>query len=166
MSQDAALLVISLCRDRHVRSRHRCATQSLPTARQFVTGALLAWRPVTHDPRHRLGRTGEELAARHLQRLGYELIARNHRTRFGELDIVARDGGTLVFCEVKTRRQGGVPWDALGERKRMQVRRMARAFLAEVSDRPRSAALRFDAIGVVIDARGRLVSLDHLEGAF
>ena len=118
------------------------------------------------DPRHHLGRLGEDLAVAHLERLGYEIVARNHRTRFGELDIVARDDDTLVFCEVKTRRGRGVPWENLGLSKRQQVRRMARAYLSDVPDRPRLPNLRFDAIGVVIDPRGRLARLDHLEAAF
>ena len=121
------------------------------------------------DPRQHLGRTGEDLALAHLERLGFELVARNHRTRWGEIDLVVHDGTALVFVEVKTRRASGSgrgPWEALHERKRAQVRRMAAAFLAGVQDRPRSTDLRFDAIGVVIDPRGRLVRLDHLEGAF
>jgi putative endonuclease len=120
------------------------------------------------DPRHHLGRLGERLALEHLQRLGYALVARNHRTRFGELDLVVSDSDALVFVEVKTRRASrlGRPWDSLHPRKREQVRRMAGAFLAEVSERPRPAELRFDAIGVTIDPRGHLVALEHLEGAF
>jgi putative endonuclease len=120
------------------------------------------------DPRHVLGRLGEQLALEHLQRLGFALVARNHRTRYGELDLVVHDGRTLVFAEVKTRRatRGAVPWDALDERKQRQVRDMARAFLAEVPDRPPASEIRFDAVGVVIDPRGRLVRLDHLEAAF
>jgi putative endonuclease len=121
------------------------------------------------DLRQHLGRTGEDLALAHLERLGYALVARNHRTRHGELDLVVFDGTTLVFVEVKTRRsnaEGRGPWEALHERKRQQVRRMAAAYLLEVADRPRSADVRFDAIGVVIDARGKLVRLDHLEAAF
>jgi putative endonuclease len=121
------------------------------------------------DPRQHLGRTGEDLALAHLERLGYALVARNHRTRWGEIDLVVHDGQTLVFVEVKTRRANGSrrgPWEALHERKRAQVRRMAAAFLAQVEDRPRAVDLRFDAVGVVIDPRGRLVALDHLEGAF
>ena len=119
------------------------------------------------DQRHLLGQAAEELAAKHLSRLGYEIVARNHRTRFGELDLIGFDGTTLVFAEVKTRRAGsGSPWDALDAAKCRQVRRMASAWLSETSDRPRSSQLRFDAIGVVIDPRGRLVRLDHLEAAF
>jgi putative endonuclease len=124
---------------------------------------------VPTDLRHHLGRIGEDLALAHLERLGFTLVARNHRTRHGEIDLVVFGDETLVFVEVKTRRatgRGRGPWEALHERKCRQVRRMAAAFLAEVLDRPRSAKLRFDAIGVVIDARGRLERLDHLEAAF
>ncbi|HEV7461258.1 MAG TPA: YraN family protein [Solirubrobacteraceae bacterium] len=122
---------------------------------------------MSSDLRHRLGARGERLAAEHLERRGVRVIERNYRTRFGELDLVAFDGTRLVFCEVKTRRAGsGRPWDALGNRKRTQVRAMARQWLAERTDRPRTADLRFDAIGITIDARGDLVALEHLEGAF
>jgi putative endonuclease len=114
-----------------------------------------------------LGRLGEDHAATHLERRGFRLLARNHRTRFGELDLVGFDGVTIVFAEVKSRRAGsGSPWEALDEHKCRQVRRMALAWLADAPDRPHAAELRFDAIGVVIDARGRLVRLDHLEAAF
>ena len=121
------------------------------------------------DPRQRLGRAGEDLALAHLERLGYDLVARNHRTRWGEIDLVVHDGTTLVFVEVKTRRTTGSgrgPWEALHARKQAQVRRMAAAYLAEVDERPRASELRFDAVGVVIDPQGRLVRLDHLEAAF
>jgi putative endonuclease len=134
-----------------------------------VTRSSLASPVVPTDLRQHLGRIGEDLALAHLERLGYALVARNHRTRYGELDLVVFDGTTLVFVEVKTRRAsatGRGPWEALHERKCRQVRRMGVAFLLEAPERPHSADLRFDAIGVVIDAYGRLVRLDHLEAAF
>ncbi|MCW2990639.1 MAG: YraN family protein [Solirubrobacterales bacterium] len=120
------------------------------------------------DARHHLGRLGEQLALEHLERLGYALVARNHRTRFGELDLVVCDGSALVFVEVKCRRgdRPGRPWENLHAAKRSQVRRMAAAFLAEVDDRPKAQDLRFDAVGVTIDPHGRLLALEHLEGAF
>lgn len=119
------------------------------------------------DLRHALGRLGEQLAAEHFERLGFRVLARNHRTRFGELDLVVCDRELLVFCEVKTRRMGsGSPWDALHGGKRLQVRRMAAAFLSDVRDRPWSPELRFDAVGVTVDLEDRLVSLEHLEAAF
>lgn len=119
------------------------------------------------DPRHQLGRHGEGLAAQHLERLGFEIVARNFRTRHGELDLVAYDGTTLVFVEVKSRRQGGgSPWESLHLKKRAQVRRIASAYLNSAPERPRGKALRFDAIGIVLDADDKLVGLEHLEGAF
>jgi putative endonuclease len=122
---------------------------------------------VTSDLRHLLGRRGEQLAAEHYERLGFRILARNHRTRYGELDLVLEGDGLLVFCEVKSRRLGsGSPWDALHDAKRAQVRKMGAAYLAEVKDRPWSPDLRFDAVGVVIDAGGALVGLEHLEAAF
>ncbi len=122
------------------------------------------------DRTKELGRRGEQLAAEHFARLGYRVLARNHRTRFGELDLVLADEGeaTIVFCEVKARRLGtGGDWrDNLHEAKQKQVRTMAAAWLNEVTDRPFGADLRFDAVGVTVDDRGGLVRLDHLEAAF
>jgi putative endonuclease len=122
------------------------------------------------DRTKQLGRSGEELAAEHFSRLGYRVVARNHRTRWGELDLVLVDEekDTIVFCEVKTCRlgTGGDPFENLHEGKRKQVRTMASAWLNAVKDRPRFAELRFDAVGVILDDRGALVRLDHLRAAF
>jgi putative endonuclease len=117
--------------------------------------------------RQSLGRLGERLAAEHLERLGYRILERNHRTRHGEIDLVAYDDRRLVFVEVKARRNGpGRPLDKVDWRKQGQVRLMARAWLAENPNRPHRPEIRFDAIGVTVDAAGRLVELEHLEGAF
>ena len=121
------------------------------------------------DHTKELGRRGEELAAEHFSRLGYRVLCRNHRTRFGEIDLVLadEDESTIVFCEVKSRRLGsGEPFDNLDDCKRKQVRKMAAAWLAVPQDRPFGADLRFDAVGVTLDGRGALVRLDHLQGAF
>lgn len=121
---------------------------------------------MSHDPRHRLGRAGEAFAAAHLERLGFVILDRNFRTRWGELDLVARDDRRIVFCEVKTRRVGATPpIESLRERQRRRVRRMAVAWL-QSQPRPFAPELRFDAVGVTVDARDRLVALEHLEGAF
>ena len=69
-----------------------------------VTRRDLRSAVVSSDPRHVLGRLGEQCALEHLERLGYTLVARNHRTRFGEIDLVVRGERALVFVEVKTRR--------------------------------------------------------------
>jgi putative endonuclease len=128
---------------------------------------------MSEDPRRSLGSHGEELACAHLTRRGFAVVDRNFRTRYGELDVVARDERFLVFCEVKTRVARGRPGPfgplaSVGVRKRRQVREMARQWLAERSGRlaRRPPELRFDAIGVTLKPTGHLVRLEHLEGAF
>jgi putative endonuclease len=124
---------------------------------------------VPQDPRRHLGQLGEQLAAEHLLRRGFEIVERNYRTRWGELDIIAFDGRTLAFCEVKTRQGNGDrrrTFDALHQTKRSQVRKMAGRWLIERSDRPHADELRFDAIGVTFTRDGRLLAIEHLEGAF
>jgi putative endonuclease len=121
------------------------------------------------DPRRRIGIRGEQLAAAHLERLGYRILARNHRTRWGELDLIAQHRELLAFVEVKTRRASGAagtPFEAVDRRKRTQVRRMAASWLATESDRPHADHLRFDVIGVTVDAAGRLLALEHRQGVF
>ena len=125
------------------------------------------------DPRREIGVQGEAHAAAHLARSGYEIVARNVRTRYGELDVIAADDRHVVFCEVKTRLAGGSrgpagPLDAIGFAKRRQVREMAKHWLAANSRgaRPSRRELRFDAIGVTLSRSGELVTLEHLEGAF
>jgi putative endonuclease len=125
------------------------------------------------DPRRRLGARGEDLAVRHLEARGFEVVERNFRTRYGELDVIARDSRALVFCEVKTRivrlatRDVLGPFAAIGVRKQRQVRAMAREWLGQGRlDGARPPELRFDAIGVSFDAQGSLLSLEHLEAAF
>ena len=130
---------------------------------------------VTGDARKQLGRRGEEIAARHLEAAGWRIVDRNYRSREGELDLIAARGSTLAFCEVKTlvERDGPSrgptnPVECVGPSKRAQVRRMARVWLAAraVEGKPAPAAtLRLDVIGVVLAPDGRLVQLEHLEGA-
>lgn len=124
---------------------------------------------MTQTDRPSLARTGEDLAAEHLARRGYEVVARNARTRYGEIDVIAHRPGLLVFVEVKTRRRdggAGSALEAIDRRKTVRVRRLAAAWLAETPGRPRAEDLRFDVIAVTTDASGRLLELDHLEGAF
>ena len=124
------------------------------------------------DPRRRLGAEGERLAAAHLEAAGYVIVERNFRTRYGELDLVASDGESLVFCEVKTRlgRAGARigPLDGVGAAKRRRLRLMAAQWFAERSTEARTltAMARFDAIGIVLAPDGRLLGLDHVEDAF
>lgn len=125
-------------------------------------------RAMSTDLRHQLGATGEQLAAEHLVRLGFRILARNVRARTGELDIVAADPSTLVFCEVKTRRASrwADPFAGLHADQRRRIRAMALGWLADAPKSAHRASVRFDAIGVLIDGRGALVALEHLEGCF
>jgi putative endonuclease len=124
--------------------------------------------------RRDVGQRGEQVAADHLVRRGFWILQRNYRTRWGEIDIIACDGHTLAFCEVKSRRLRGSstavaeisPFDSLHPRKRVQVRRMAQRWIGERFQRPYASVIRFDAIGVTFDCRGELLRLEHLEGAF
>jgi putative endonuclease len=102
-----------------------------------------------------LGKTGEDLACDELRRRGYAILDRRYRTRSGELDIVARDGGVLVFVEVKTRASSryGAPSDALTPAKCRQVAAMAADYL--VRRRPRAHGCRFDVVAVTFDDTGR-----------
>jgi putative endonuclease len=133
--------------------------------------------PRHHEDRRRaLGRRGEDLAASHLDRLGFATLARNARTRHGEIDLIVFDGCTLAFVEVKTRLErspsrplgpGEQPLAWLRGRQRARIRRLARTWLSDSSHaRPTARTIRFDAIGVVVDRRGRLVRLDHVEAAW
>jgi putative endonuclease len=125
------------------------------------------------DPRRTLGAEGERLARCHLEARGLAILDANFRTRHGEIDIVAADDRCLVFCEVKTRiaRRGADhelgPFAAIGPRKQRRLRLLACEWLAQRGpDGPWRPELRFDAVGVELDRSGRLVRLDHLEGAF
>lgn len=128
---------------------------------------------MTTDTRRALGELGERMAAEHLAGCGYRILDRNYRTRGGELDLVAGSHSHLVFCEVKTRVAGSAsgpegPLDAIGPGKRRRVRRMAGEWLDRRASRtgPRPGEIRFDAIGVTVSPGGRLLDLDHVEGAF
>ena len=103
------------------------------------------------------------------------MIERNSRTRYGEIDLIAFDGHTLVFVEVKTRRARGrrqltpeeqpLVWLRTSQRRRL--RRLAAAWLHSAArDRPKAHTIRFDGIGVIVDETDTLVSLDHIEGAW
>ncbi|HTR73665.1 MAG TPA: YraN family protein [Solirubrobacterales bacterium] len=129
--------------------------------------------------RLRTGRLAEARVAEHLRALGYEILARNARTRQGELDLIALDPGgrpgpTLVFIEVKAIRAGSrvgperpVLW--VTPRKQLRVRHLATAWMAErraSGSAPRYAEIRFDAVGVVLDRDDMVLDLEHLVGAF
>lgn len=110
-----------------------------------------------------LGRFGEELAARHLHQCGMEVLDRNWRTRTGEIDIVARDGGTLVICEVKTRRsvEFGHPLAVITPVKLRRLRQLACEWTRAHEVRPRD--IRLDVIGILSPREGRPI-VEHVRG--
>ena len=116
------------------------------------------------DARPALGRAGEDLAAQHYRRLGYRVLERNYRCRYGEIDLVARKDRQLVFCEVKTRTAGpwGLPAEAVGWRKQQRLRQLATHWLSE--RRPGRVDVRFDVVSVIV--RGSRFELTHLTDAF
>ena len=99
-----------------------------------------------------------------LTRAGFDLVERNFRCSAGEIDIVARRGGLLVFCEVKTRRSDrwGDPSEAVNSTKRLRLRRLAAEWMA--TRRPGAMDVRFDVVSVIV-RKGKLVA-HHIPDAF
>jgi len=121
--------------------------------------------------RQRLGQVAEDLVAARLASAGWELIERNARTRHGELDIIAFDGRTLVFVEVKAGRVGSIygperPVLSIGPQKQRRIRRLATAWMSERRDLPRYDEIRFDAVGVTYGRGGRIADYEHIQAAF
>jgi putative endonuclease len=121
--------------------------------------------------RQRLGQAAEDLAVQRLEADGYRIVARNARTRLGELDIVALDGDALVFVEVKAGRAGSSlgperPALAVDRGKQARLRRLAREWLASRSGLGGVRVLRFDVVGVLFDRAGRVTGLEHIRDAF
>lgn len=107
---------------------------------------------------------GEDAAAEHLAKAGLRIVCRNWRTRFGELDLVAFEGRTLVFVEVKARSTRAFvdPSLAVDHRKQIRLRRLASAFLA--MERPSYETVRFDVVSIVPGPLGPEVA--HIVNAF
>jgi putative endonuclease len=113
-----------------------------------------------------VGAFGERVAVRYLLGIGLTLIERNWRCPAGELDIIARDGSTIVFVEVKTRRgqMFGTPAEAVVGQKVSRVRRLAALWLARQPG-PQFLAVRFDVVSVLVQRRGP-AQVEHLRDAF
>ena len=101
--------------------------------------------------RQTLGKIGEDLACRELERRGYAIVARRYRLRGGELDIIARDGPTIVFVEVKARegRQFGGAVDAVTGLKRRRMALLALDYLAR--HRLAGCSCRFDVVSIQLE---------------
>lgn len=115
-----------------------------------------------------VGRYGEDVAARHLAAAGLTIVERNWRCAEGELDIVAREGGALVVCEVKTRSSAvyGGPFEAVTPAKAARLRRLAARWLRERAGQVPGgpvAEVRIDVVGVQRQPRGA-ATVEHRRG--
>ena len=126
--------------------------------------------------RRSAGERAEDLVALHVERHGWSVVARNVRRREGEIDLIALDGHTLVFGEVKALMPrdgvpGFSPLESIGPRKQRRIRMLAAMWLADGERRAhlpgRSfSTVRFDAFAVTLGRDGAALDLDHRKGAF
>ncbi|MDP2625461.1 MAG: YraN family protein [Candidatus Rokubacteria bacterium] len=118
------------------------------------------------DTRRATGIRGEEEAARFLARCGYAILDKNVRTRAGEIDLVAKEGKTLVFVEVKTRKDlaGDPPQAAVNTRKQNRLGKLAHGYLK--LRRLREMPCRFDVVAVILNDEGGVKAIRHIPNAF
>jgi len=117
-------------------------------------------------PEKSLGQRGEDAAARFLKRNGMRILARGHDSRLGELDIIAVDGRTIVFVEVKTRSStdAGHPAEAIDPRKQQRMTQAALAYLK--AHRLLNYAARFDVVAITWPENARRPTIEHFKNAF
>jgi putative endonuclease len=106
-----------------------------------------------------LGRLGEDLALKTIKRMGYRCITRNYRCPLGEMDLIARDGDTLVFIEIKTRRAQSIAWakEAVDWRKKRRLSKVALAYMKE--NHCADAKSRFDVVAVNLGWQGKEIEV-------
>jgi len=111
-----------------------------------------------------LGKLGEDLALKEVKRLGYKQITRNYRCRLGEIDLIAKDGNTLVFLEIKTRKARSIGYakEAVDLRKRRQISKVALAYMKSNSCLDTKA--RFDVVAVSLG--GGKPEIELIKNAF
>lgn len=109
--------------------------------------------------RNDLGERGEKAALEYLRKLGYQLVERNHRRRVGEIDLVLRDGDTLVFCEVKTSRLG-FAWESYGTRQRKRMASLALGYMARTKWQ---GPVRVDLLALDRESGGATFRVNHYQ---
>jgi putative endonuclease len=116
--------------------------------------------------RKNLGDSAERVAALYLEQHGCRILARNVRTRSGEIDLIAQDGEELAFVEVKARRgtRYGSPEEAITPRKQLKLLSLAEAFIAKQVEFA-GRAWRIDIVAIELDARGKVIRLNHIKHA-
>ncbi len=128
--------------------------------------ALLHWRAWFRPTALPLGAAGERFAARWLKQQGYRILGQGLRSRLGELDLVAKEGTTLVFVEVKTRRSSarGEPVEAVGYQKQQRLVRAALQYMSK--HRLLGVPCRFDVVSIVWPEGTSEPELKHYKSAF
>lgn len=113
-----------------------------------------------------LGRRGEDAAAKHLRKLGYTIVARGHRDNIGEIDLIAVDGRTLVFVEVKTRtsHDAGHPADAVDAAKQQRLTRLALSYMKRHD--LLECRTRFDVVAITWPSGSGRPTIEHFQNAF
>ena len=128
--------------------------------------------PQTDDPRetaglssHRIGAIGEELARHHLEAKGYRVVATNYRCRWGEVDLIARDGPEWVFVEVRTRRNAayGSPEESVTPAKARRLTLTAQDFLRQRVAASANLEWRIDLVAILLGPNRQVLSINHLE---
>ena len=111
-----------------------------------------------------LGERGEDFASRYLKKKGYKVIARNYKTRLGEIDIIAEQDNVVVFVEVKTRSNisFGYPFEAVNQKKRQKLKKVALLYLKKC---PRHYTARFDILSITLRGNNNPV-IEHITNAF
>ena len=122
--------------------------------------------PGRGDGRDALGRRAEDLAAAHLRGLGYRIVGRRERVLRGDIDIVAVDGRTVVFVEVRSRSdtRHGHPAETVGPLKQRRIAELANAYIRR--HRLRDCPVRIDVVAVTFAAPGEDPRIEHFENAF
>jgi len=124
------------------------------------------WGKSRPKSRGELARIGEDAAARYLQSRGYAILERNYRTNLGEVDIVARHGGDLVFVEVKSRTSSDsfAPAESVTRSKRDKLVKLAQLYMATRARKEERC--RFDVVEVTLNETGSVVNVRLIRGAF
>lgn len=118
------------------------------------------------DDRRHVGQAAEEAAADYLEQVGYRILVRNHRSRLGELDVVALDGSCIVFVEVRAKRSArfGTAEESVSPAKQRRLVRLAGEFLGRMGLSGREC--RFDVVAVEMDENARPVAIRLVRDAF
>jgi len=130
------------------------ATGPPPGPIYWLGHILRAWLPGREAVEKPLGRQGEDIAARYLKRQGYRILERNRYLGRNEIDIIAQEGDTIAFVEVRTRSalDGVPPEDTVGPTKQRQIRRAAKRYIDQYGDE--SLYYRFDVVAVILPPGG------------